>query len=63
MLLALFSILMLASIGGGWATANNARNATGGPVPPAAARDYIFVALFFAIAVAGMLVGLWFMKK
>jgi len=40
-----------------------ARNATGGPVKPATFRDYVLVTLFFAIGIACMFVGLWFMKR
>jgi len=55
---------VLSVAGGGWWTnANNARNARGGPVPPATTRDYILVTLFMTLGVAAMLVGLWFMKK
>jgi len=59
---ATFAVLCAAG-GGWWANANNARNAKGGPVPPATTRDYILVTLFMTLGVAAMLVGLWFMKK
>jgi hypothetical protein len=36
----------------------NARNATGGPVKPATTRDYIMVTIFFALAIAAILIGL-----
>jgi hypothetical protein len=62
--LAAAGLAVLGVAGGGWWTnANNARNATGGPVKPATTRDYILVTLFMTLGVACMLVGLWFMKK
>lgn len=65
LLSALAWCLVLSAAGGGWwaTNANNARNAGGGPVKPATTRDYIIVALIMTLAVACMLVGLWFMKK
>jgi len=39
-----------------------ARSATGGPVKPATTRDYVIVTLIFAVAIAAIFVGLWFMK-
>ena len=41
----------------------HARNAKGGPVPPATTRDYVMITIYFAIAIAAIFVGLWFMKR
>ena len=41
----------------------HARNAKGGPVPPATTRDYVLVTLFFAVAIAAVFIGLWFMNR
>ena len=41
----------------------HARNAKGGLVPPATTRDYVMITLFFAIAIAAIFVGLYFMNR
>lgn len=41
----------------------HARNAKGGPVPPTTTRDYVMITLFFAVAIAAVFIGLWFMKR
>jgi len=68
MFLTLFAALVCAAtvpaVGGGWwGTAGRARDATGGPVKPATTRGYVMVTIFFALAVAAIFVGLYFMKR
>jgi len=58
------TFLLLGAVGGGWwGNANRARNATGGPVPPATTRDYVLVTISFALAIAAVFVGLYYMKR
>jgi len=46
----------------GGPTPINARNATGGPGKPATTRDYIWVTIFFALAIAATVIGLATMR-
>ena len=60
----LLGIAVLGAVGDGWwGSANRARNATGGPVPPATTRDHIWVTICMTIAVVCMFVGLYYMKR
>ena len=66
-LLARLDWVMLATVLGstdaGGSGPIRARNATGGPVKPATTRDYVLVTIFFAIAIAAIFVGLYFMRR